>query len=225
MIHFSWGELFLGRHAHLFSAVVGVLLIMAVVILSRRGLKKTSSLEPAQQLSLKAGMEFFISFIVNMSDSVIGPAGRKMAPVFGAIFLIIWFQNLFTLLPGFTAATDNLNATLALGVCSFGLYNYYGIKQHGFSYIRQFLGPLLLIAPFMFVLELITHIMRPVSLALRLYGNMMGDHAVLSAFVDMVPFGVPVIFYFVGLFVCTIQAFVFTMLSMIYFSMAIAHEH
>ena len=83
----------------------------------------------------------------------------------------------------------------------------------------------MLIAPFMLCLEIITHFMRPVSLGLRLYGNMMGDHTVLSSFVSLVPFGVPVIFYFVGLFVCTIQAFVFTMLSMIYYSMAISDDH
>lgn len=83
----------------------------------------------------------------------------------------------------------------------------------------------MLIAPFMLCLEIITHFMRPVSLGLRLYGNMMGDHTVLSSFIAMVPFGVPVIFYFVGLFVCTIQAFVFTMLSMIYYSMAISDDH
>lgn len=224
MTHFSWGEIFLGHFAHLFSAFVGMGIIFVIVFLGRRALKNGNN-EPSRHISLKAALENFISFIVGISDSVIGPEGRKMVPFFGAVFLIIWLQNALTLVPGFTAATDNLNTTFALGLCSFIFYNYYGIKQHGFLYIRQFLGPILLLAPFMLILEIITHIMRPVSLALRLYGNMMGDHAVLSAFVDMAPYGVPVIFYFVGLFVCTMQAFVFTMLSMIYFSMAIAKEH
>lgn len=223
MIHFSWGELVFGSFAHFFPALIGGVVLIALTAWSC--IQKPAAAGPAHRISFQAGLEFFISFIVGMSDSVIGPKGRSMVPVFGAVFLIIWVQNLFTLLPGFTAATDNLNSTLAFGVCAFGLYNYYGIKQHKWSYIRQFLGPVLLIAPFMFVLEVITHLMRPVSLGLRLYGNMMGDHTVLSSFVEMAPFGVPVIFYFVGLFVCTIQAFVFTMLSMIYFSMAVSDEH
>ena len=223
MIHFNWGELFLGSEAHLFSALMAVFLMIAVLFWSI--LKFPKDIRPAKRLSIQAVMEFFISFIVGMSDSVIGQKGRHMVPIFGAIFLIIWLQNLFTLLPGFSAATDNLNATLAFGVCAFFLYNYYGIKEHRWSYIRHFLGPILFIAPLMLILELISHFMRPVSLALRLYGNMMGDHTVLSAFVDMVPIGVPVIFYFIGLFVCTIQAFVFTMLSMIYYSMAVAEAH
>ena len=200
-------------------------LICALVITARKALLKAGGEGPARKLSLRALMEFFTSFIVGMSDLVIGPEGRKLVPLFGALFLIIWLQNLMALVPGFSAATDNLNATFALGIGSFVLYNYYGIRHHGWGYIRQFLGPLLLIAPFMFIVEIISHSIRPVSLALRLHGNMLGDHAVLSAFVDIVPILVPVIFYFLALFVCTMQAFVFTMLSMVYFSMAVAEEH
>ena len=227
MTHFSWGELVFGPlFAHLFSAGAAALVICVLVMTAGKALLKARGEEgPAQKLSLRGLMEFFTSFIVGMSDSVIGPEGRKLVPLFGALFLIIWVHNVLALLPGFSAATGNLNATFALGIGSFVLYNYYGIRHHGWGYIRQFLGPLLLIAPFMFILEVISHIMRPVSLAFRLYGNMLGDHTVLSAFVDMAPFLIPVVFYFLGLFVCTMQAFVFTMLSMVYFSMAVAEEH
>jgi len=223
MIHFNWGQLFLGDEAHLFSALAAFVVAVLFVIFGRLALKNT--LEPAKSLSFRALLELFTAFIVGLSDSVIGPSGRKMVPVFGAIFLIIWLQNLFTLIPGFSAATDNLNSTFAFGVCAFGLYNFYGIKHHKWAYIRQFLGPIWAVAPFFLFLEIISHIMRPVSLGLRLYGNMTGDHAILSTFVDLVPIGVPVIFYFLGLFVCTMQAFVFTMLTMIYFSMAVSDDH
>ena len=223
MVHFSWGQLFLGEKAHLFSAFFGFAVLILFVFFGRLALKK--NIEPAKKPSFIALLELFTSFIINLSDSVVGPEGRRMVPIFGAIFLIVWLQNLFTLVPGFAAATDNLNSTLAFGLCSFILYNFYGIKQHGWTYVRQFLGPLWMIAPFFFILEVISHIMRPVSLGFRLYGNMMGDHAVLSTFVELVPFVVPVIFYFLGLFVCTMQAFVFTMLTMIYFSMAISDDH
>ncbi len=223
MIHFNWGQLFLGHSAHLFSALISFLVIVLFIIFGRMALKK--AIEPAKTLSFQAVIELFISFIAGLSDSVIGPAGRKMVPIFGAVFLIIWIQNLFTLIPGFSAATDNLNSTMAFGVCAFVLYNFYGIKHHKWAYIRQFLGPLWMIAPFFFGLELISHVMRPVSLGFRLYGNMMGDHAVLSTFIELAPIGVPVIFYFLGLFVCTMQAFVFTMLTMIYFSMAVSDDH
>ena len=129
------------------------------------------------------------------------------------------------LIPGMTPATDNINTTLALGLFTFGVYNWYGVKEHGVKYINQFLGPLLFLAPFMFFLELISHAIRPFSLALRLWGNMMGDHTVLSIFLDLVPYGVPVVFYALGLFVCFMQAFVFSLLTMIYLSMAISHDH
>ena len=81
-------------------------------------------------------------------------------------------------------------------------------------------------APLMIIIELISHVVRPFSLGLRLYGNMVGDHTVLSIFLDLAGyFFVPVIFYFLGMFVCFMQAFVFMILTMIYVSMAISHDH
>ena len=226
MIHFSWGDLFLShQNSHLFAAFVAVFIFAAVIFFGRKALLESKDDAPAQTLSLKGLFELFIKFQVSLSDLVIGPQGRFMVPVFGAIFLLLWIQNILGLFPGFAATTGNLNATLAFGVGSFLIYNFYGIKRHGVMYIKQFIGPLMALAPFMLILEIITHLIRPLSLGLRLYGNMMGDHAVLSAFLSMVPVGVPVIFYFLGLFVCTMQAFVFTILSMVYFSMAISDDH
>lgn len=225
MIHFNWGDLVLTKDSHLFSSAVCFTGLFFLIFFGRRALKKARDLNPSRKISIKGILEAFIIFIIGMSNSVVGDRGRSMIPVFATIFLMIWLQNVLGLVPGFTPSTDNLNATLALGICAFAIYNYHGIRTHGFWYIKQFLGPVIWIAPFMLVLEIITHLMRPVSLALRLYGNMMGDHAVLGSFLELAPYGVPVIFYFLGLFVCTIQAFVFTMLSMIYYSMAISHDH
>ena len=226
MIHFSWGDLFLSHdYSHLFTAVIVVALLIALILLGRKSLQKAKDDAPDQKISLRSFLELFIKFSVSLSDMVIGKKGRSMIPIFGAIFLLLWIQNVLSLFPGFAATTGNLNATLAFGFSSFLIYNYYGIKRHGFMYVKQFIGPLLALAPFMLILEIITHLIRPLSLGLRLYGNMMGDHAVLSAFLSLVPIGVPVIFYFVGLFVCTMQAFVFTILSMVYFSMAVSEDH
>lgn len=124
-----------------------------------------------------------------------------------------------------TPATDNINTTLTLGLFIFIVYNYFGFREHGIHYLKQFMGPLLLLAPLMVIIEVISHLVRPMSLGLRLQGNMMGDHTVLGIFLDLVPYGLPIVFYGLGLFVCFMQAFVFTMLSMIYVSMAISHDH
>jgi F-type H+-transporting ATPase subunit a len=184
---------------------------------------------PAAKFSLKGVIELILEFIVGLSDMVIGEEGKKFVPMFSAIFLFVWINNLVGLIPGMTPATDNINTTLALGLFSFAAYNYYGFKEHGIGYLKQFLGPLLLLAPLMVIIELIGHIVRPLTLGLRLYGNIMADHTVLSVFIEMfdklwfIP--VPAIFYGMGIFVASMQAFVFTMLSMIYVSMAISHDH
>ena len=117
------------------------------------------------------------------------------------------------------------NITFALGVTSFLMYNYYGLKLGGMEYIKHFVGPIWWLGVLMVPLELIDNFVRPVSLSLRLFGNLNGDHLVLGIFTDMTYVLVPVAFYILGLLVCLIQAFVFTLLSVVYLSLALPHEH
>ncbi len=128
------------------------------------------------------------------------------------------------LIPGFLPPTDNLNTNVACSLTVFLFYNYHGFKAHGFGYIKHFMGPVIWLAPLMFVIEVISHLVRPASLSVRLFGNIAGDHLVLNIFSHFVPLGVPVVFMFLGLFVSFIQAFVFTLLSMVYISLATTKE-
>ena len=229
MIHFEWLELlpFLdSKNLHIANMLLVCLLLSVLTICARWALKRAKDpLVPSRHFSIKAFFENFISVISLLSDMVVGMKGRVFVPFFSSLFLFIWFNNLLGLVPGMGAATSNVNTTLALGVFSFLVYNIYGFKEHGLAYLKQLMGPVLLLAPLMFVIELISHLVRPMSLGLRLYGNMVGDHTVLAIFLDLAPVIVPVIFYFLGFFVCTMQAFIFTILSMVYMSIALSHEH
>lgn len=233
MTHFNWFQLVPGvthENVHVATglAVGGLLILGAVAGRLALGTGE-AAVTPASRFSIKGIFELLLEFIIGLADMVIGEEGKKFVPMFAAIFLFVWLNNLIGLLPGMTPATDNINTTLAIGIFSFLAYNFYGLKEHGIAYLKHFLGPLLLLAPLMLPIELIGHAVRPLTLGLRLYGNIMADHTVLSVFVGMfeklwfIP--VPAIFYGMGIFVASMQAFVFTMLSMIYVSMAIAHDH
>jgi F-type H+-transporting ATPase subunit a len=180
---------------------------------------------PGEGFSARNVGEVITEFISNLSESVIGHDGPKYVPLFGSLFLFILGSNLIGLIPGFTPPTDNFNVTLALGVISFMAYNYYGIRAHGLAYLKQFMGPLLLLAPLMIVVELFSHLFRPASLAIRLYGNMFADHLLLGIFTDLTKLLIPVVFYLLGTFVSLVQALVFTLLTMVYVGLAISHDH
>jgi F-type H+-transporting ATPase subunit a len=129
------------------------------------------------------------------------------------------------LIPGFVPPTDNINTNLAMSLTVFVYYHIMGVKAHGLKgYLKHFMGPILWLAPLIFVTEIIGHCVRPLSLSLRLFGNITGDHLVLGIFSNLVPVLVPVAFLALGLFVSFIQAFVFSLLSMIYINLATAHE-
>lgn len=228
-VHFSWMNHLPGvdhHSVHVATAAVASGLMILVGLYARAKLGKgEKAVLPAAGFSVRGIFELIIEFITSLCEQVIGHGGRKFAPLCATFFFMVLFNNLLGLIPGMSAATDNINSTLALGLMSFIVYNAFGLKEGGFSYLKHFLGPVLALAPIMLVIELISHLVRPLTLGLRLMGNIQGDHAVLAVFHELAPIGVPVIFYFMGLFVAFMQAFIFTVLSMVYISLAIAHDH
>ena len=182
---------------------------------------------PSKRISLNGVFEIITEFIDGLVVKIIGKSHRSLTPIFATMFIVILINNIVGLVPGMTPSTDNINTTLAMGVASFLLYNILGFKAHGWRYLKHFLGhgPIFLV-PMMLILELVSHLVRPMSLGLRLWGNMTGDHLVLAIFVDLMSyFFVPLAFYGLAVFVCAMQAFVFTILSIIYTSMAVSHDH
>ena len=211
---------------HTFTALLVMALLLVLACLARRALSQSADpVVPEDGVSVRNVLELLVELVAGLSDSIIGSKGRKYVHLFGSFFVFILTANLFGLLPGFSPPTNNLNTTLGLGLVSFCAYHYFGMRENGAGYIKQFLGPMLVLAPFFLVLEGISHLVRPFSLALRLFGNMFGDHLVVEIFTDLTKVGVPVLFYILGALVSVIQAFVFTLLSVIYVAMAISHEH
>ena len=158
-----------------------------------------------------------------------GVMGRKKAerflPLIGTLVFFIFFNNIIGLIPGFVPATDTLKTNLALSGLVFLMTHVYGVKEHGIAYFKHFLGPSLPLAPLMLPIEIISHIARPVSLALRLMGNIAADHKVTLVFFGLIPLLVPVPFLILGAVVVIVQTLVFCLLTMIYLAGAVAHDH
>ena len=181
---------------------------------------------PDRGITFRNVFEALGQFIYNLARNIMGEEeAKKYFTVIMLLFTFVFVNNLIGLLPGFLPPTDNINTTLALGVFVFLYYNYQGIRAQGIvGHIKHFMGPVWYLAILIFPIELISHVVRPLSLGLRLKGNMEGDHLVLSIFSGLVPYLVPIPFYVIGLFVCFMQAFVFTLLTMVYISLATAHH-
>lgn len=229
LTHFTWANLIPGvgddlAHVATVGVVSVVVIIAALVGRSSLG-QGENAIVPAARFSLRGIFELLTEFIVGLTDMIIGHHGRKFVPFFTALFTFILVNNLMGVLPGVVPATQNINLTFAMGLFSFAAYNYYGLKENGLHYLKHFLGPFLPLAVIMLPIELVSNFIRPFSLSMRLANVMSGDHTVLGVFLDLVPVIVPIPFYLLGIFVCFIQAFVFTLLSMVYISMATAHEH
>lgn len=225
---FSWVATVPGLHfmaPHTSSAVLVVAGLLAWAWIANRKLAAaTDPAVPDETLTARNTLEIYVEWFIGFIEGILGPKGRKYVSVYGTFFLFILVANLLGLVPGFSPPTSDFNVSFALGVTSFVLYNYYGFREHGTGYLKHFLGPIWWLVPLMLPLELIDNLVRPVSLGLRLFGNMTGDHLVLAIFTDLTKLIVPLVFYALGAFVCLVQAFVFTILSIIYLSLAVAHH-
>lgn len=181
--------------------------------------------DPEVGLGLRNVFELVAEFILMLGDNVMGRENRKYLPFIATIFFYIFAANLIGLVPGFSMPTDSVTFNAGIALVVFVMYNVWGVKEVGLlNYLKHFCGPVIFLAPLMIVIELIGHIARPLSLSLRLFGNMLGDHLVVQVFTDLTKFGIPVIFYFMGTFVCFMQAFVFSLLTMIYIRFAVTHD-
>ena len=226
--HFTWFDA-AGIDSHYTYVAANVVVTTGLVLfgIAARVALGTGekALVPAGHFGIRGVAETLTEYIDELVSSVLGAGARNYVPLFGSIFFFVIMNNLFSLIPGMTAATSNINAALAIGILSFLVYNVMGVIKGGWHYLAHFAGPVWWLAWLMLPIEIISHIIRPFSLGIRLSVNMTADHAVLGTFIDMTKVVIPVIFYGMGTFVSFIQALVFTMLSMVYVALATADDH
>ncbi|MCP4752174.1 MAG: F0F1 ATP synthase subunit A [Proteobacteria bacterium] len=232
---FTWGSLATpvnglmaqyGVDSHVgFDVLVTAGLLMVLAFFGGRKFRKSDMVEPSGKLDFSTFFEVVIGGMYSFMKNTIGDLARPMFFLTGSFAFFILFNNLMSVIPGFNPPTDQFNVTIVLALISFLAYNVLGIREHGFGYIKQFLGPAWYLAWLMLPIELISHCVRPLSLALRLFGNITGDHKVGAVFFGLVPFIVPLPFLGLGLFVAGMQTFVFLLLTLVYIQMAVSHDH
>lgn len=197
------------------------LIIVCLLIVS---LMATKALK-AVPAGMQNFMEVVIGGIENMVEETMGEKGKPYFPLIATLALFVLVSNLIGLIPGFFPPTANLNTTAACAVIVFLSTHIVGIKKHGFHYLQHFMGPIWWLAPLMFFIEIIGHLSRPLSLSLRLFGNMNGHELVLMIFFALAPFLVPLPMMLMGVLVSFIQAFVFMLLAMIYIQGSLEEAH
>jgi len=206
-------------HAFLSSII---LIIVALVI------RKSLSLVPR---GIQNFVEVIVGAILKLAEDNIGRKwARPLFPLLGTIFLFILVSNFMGLVPGFTSATASLNTNAAIAILVFLATHYYGIRVHGIKYINHFLGPIrsifaLPLMILMFVIEFIGHLARPLTLTVRLFGNMTAKHIILVVLAIIAPWIVPTAILALGIITCIVQALVFTLLSTLYLAGAIEEAH
>jgi F-type H+-transporting ATPase subunit a len=166
-------------------------------------------------------LEASVLAVRGLIEDIVGPHGLKYFPVVATFGILILISNLMGLLPGLLPPTASTSVTFALGISSFIYYNYIGIKENGlFGHLGHFAGPVLAMAPVMFVIELISNFVRPLSLGMRLFGNIFGDEQVVFAITNVAPpytqWIVPALLMVMSVFASFMQTFIFVLLSLIY---------
>jgi F-type H+-transporting ATPase subunit a len=204
-------------------AILLFIIVVAAVLLMRGKLSIDRPSKGQQML------EVLVEQIRGLLDQVIGPYGRRYLPVIGSFAVFILVGNLMGQIPGLGAPTESINVTGALGVTSFLYFIGSGFRQQGIRYLKHFTGGLtgaLLFAMgwLIFVVEIVSNSVRPVTLSLRLFVNMYADQKIAGAFLGLIAPIVPIFTIVLGIFVSFIQTFIFIMLSMVYLSETVPHE-
>lgn len=197
---------------------------LTMAILLVLGLVTTRNMQMVPN-GLQNFFEFMIGGLENFTVENMGEEGRKVFPVLGGLFIFILTCNFMGLIPGFDSATNSINTNAPMALFVFVYYNYWGLRNWGPGYIKHFMGPMTWLTPLMLPLEIISHCARPLSLTLRLFGNIRGEEIVMVLFFLMAPIVGTLPVYFLFLLGKVLQAFIFFMLTMVYLKGAFEHAH
>lgn len=216
----------------------GALLLVTGVLIRSQLAAANGGVVPDEGFTLRNVIELLVEMLSGLAQDNMGPNWRKYFPFIGTLFLFILCSNLVGIIPTLDGATSSASTTWAWAIISFAIHQYVGIKEHGWSYVNHFLGPSLydlkvgektyhlrLMAPLYAPIELLSHLSRVFTLAVRLLANMFADHTVVAVWLGLVPVVVPAIFMGMGVLVAFLQAYVFAMLSMIYIGLALEEAH
>ena len=204
-----------------YALEVLVALWLVVVFLIVRFTLSVEKPNPAQQI-----VEMIHEFTGSNASQIIGHNYERFQAFTTCVFLFIIINNLIGLIPGVVTPTSAPVVPLGIALCTFIYYHFYGFKEQGFvGYMKHFAGPIWWIAWLLFPIEIISHCARVMSLTIRLYANMFASDLVTLVFFSLIPVAVPALFLGLHAGVSVIQAYVFMLLSMIYLSQAVAHEH
>ncbi len=218
---FEW--IGLGNFAHLYPHVVYSWVVMAILLIVSAISVKGLRMVPTKAQNF---FEIVVSGIEDFMVDVVGEEGRWLFPLAATVFLYIFTCNLSGLVPGFFPPTASINTTLSCAIIVVVFTHVIGIKYHGAKYIKHFMGPVWWMAPLIFLIEIIGHLARILSLTFRLFGNMAGHELVLAILFMLAGlFLAPLPIMGLGIFVAFVQAFVFFLLTLIYFSGAMEHAH
>jgi F-type H+-transporting ATPase subunit a len=212
--------------------VAGALLVLAFVTVAALTYHRAATAQssddrivPPATFNLRNLVEMLTETVMSVAVGVMGKHNaRRFLPLIGTLAFFIFFSNCLALIPGFIPPTATLKTNVALALTVFVLTHVFGVAEHGLGYFKHFLGPVWYLAWLMLPIEIVSHLARPLSLSLRLLGNIAADHKVVSAFFLLVPVLVPVPFLILGVLVVIVQTLVFCLLSMIYIQGAVAHE-
>lgn len=228
---------------HVMGALIAVLLILFAAMRYRamqQNEETKQGLLPSPRLTLGAMIDGIVGAVYKLNKDVMGEEdAKKYLPLTGTLALFIFASNIQGLIPGLLPPTDTLKTNLALALLIFIIYNVAGIARNGFAYVAHFAGPnpphgagvgivlffWLFLKPLLFFVEVASHIFRPVSLSMRLMGNILADHKVVIAMASLIAILLPVPFLLLGVLVAIIQTLIFTLLSIIYIGMAIEVHH
>jgi F-type H+-transporting ATPase subunit a len=199
-----------------------VLVVLFIVILFGYLRARLSVDRPGK---LQHVFELTYEFVHASAEEVVGHDGPRYIAFFGTLFIFILFMNVMGLVPGLQSPTMFPMVPLGLAVTTFLFYHGTGLRSNGAGYLKQFLGPMLWLAPLMLPIEIVSHFARPLSLTIRLYANMFAGEQVYLTFVTLTRLIIPVAFIGLHLFVAFLQAYIFMLLAMVYVGGAVSHEH